>query len=107
MAFIQDRRQEQRFLLSTDTVRLALITSTSKSYAGEPLTFSDYSRSGFAFLSSSTFLVGTFLTLQMTKSSGDPIVLNVLVCNRKKVMDQFRYGVFSDLGECEVVKTLS
>jgi hypothetical protein len=100
---INERRQEQRFILKPDTVQIAVITTSAQQYSGELLQFFDYSRSGFSFLSPCLFSVGTFLSIQLTKNTDYPIDLDVMICNRKKILEQYRYGIFSRLGECEIV----
>jgi hypothetical protein len=107
MTFANERRQEQRFVLSSNTVTLALMTSSADTYEGEPLQFVDYSRSGFSFLSPYSFHVGARLSVQLSENLTAPVVLDVLICNREKIDTYFRYGVFSEARECDVVASLA
>ncbi|MGK0443042.1 MAG: hypothetical protein ACJA0N_002862 [Pseudohongiellaceae bacterium] len=99
---VSNRRKYQRFTYSEKSdVSTELLWSSSPDCRRDDIKLLDFNRSGFSLESCHQFIIGDVLVFAISIDNDTPVEIRAVICNRRKVEADYRYGVFFELGEKE------
>ena len=97
---VSNRRKHQRFAPSEQSIiSTELLWSSSPDCLRNDITLLDFNRNGLSIESQHHFIIGDALILAISLGNDSPVEVRAVICNRRQITPNYRYGVFFELGE--------